>query len=642
MSVLKKIFFVALLLLVLTGGLLIALREKIAQEKFKSFAENFHEQTGGTFTLGKLQFNGLRQVELNKINILSPLSDTVFSADTVVVNISLWKLLKLQPPLSSVSCSDIKLNLAITDSTANYSFLFKNKKDTMQITTTQQITLADKAQRLWSKLMQMSDINFSLHRMSMAVTKDSVSKLFYIPEIKNSQGISSLEFIEKSGIPKKWQIRLQISSDEHLLSAGISSQSNAWLPFLETDNHPKVSVQNASLSIKQTQTDAFSIHASLDSLNINYWRIASETVSFPLLSFNSDIRLSENTVSIDSNSVLKIHKVAMKAGGYIMPVNNLKLQSDLSFQTPADSFFSSLPDGIFFLFKGFKARGDMVFNFHLKLDLEKPDSLELNSSLSAKNFKIEKYEKENFANINNTFLFDSYDGDRYVKSILVGKENPDFVSLADISHYLQYAVLTSEDPSFFYHRGFIEDAFRESMIENLKAKRFVRGGSTISMQLVKNVFLSREKTISRKLQEMLIVWLIENQHLVSKERMFEIYLNVIEWGPGIYGIKDAAHFYFDKTPAQLNLAESIYLAGIIPRPKYYKYSFDSTGNLKPYLASYYRIMTNRMLAKTWITPLDTFNLEPQVKLKGPALKYVVPQDSSAADTLEMNQQFELF
>ena len=103
-----------------------------------------------------------------------------------------------------------------------------------------------------------------------------------------------------------------------------------------------------------------------------------------------------------------------------------------------------------------------------------------------------------------------------------------------------------------------------------------------------------------------------------------------------------AHFYFDKTPAQLNLAESIYLAGIIPRPKYYKYSFDSTGNLKPYLASYYRIMTNRMLAKTWITPLDTFNLEPQVKLKGPALKYVVPQDSSAADTLEMNQQFELF
>lgn len=284
----------------------------------------------------------------------------------------------------------------------------------------------------------------------------------------------------------------------------------------------------------------------------------------------------------------------------------------------------------------------MVFNFHLKLDLEKPDSLELNSSLSAKNFKIEKYGKENFANINNTFLFDAYDGDRYVKSIIVGKENPDFVSLTDISHYLQYAVLTSEDPSFFYHRGFIEDAFRESMIENLKAKRFVRGGSTISMQLVKNVFLSREKTISRKLQEMLIVWLIENQHLVSKERMFEIYLNVIEWGPGIYGIKDAAHFYFDKTPAQLNLAESIYLAGIIPRPKYYKYSFDSTGNLKPYLASYYRIMTNRMLAKTWITPLDTFNLEPQVKLKGPALKYVVPQDSSAADTLEMNQQFELF
>lgn len=131
---------------------------------------------------------------------------------------------------------------------------------------------------------------------------------------------------------------------------------------------------------------------------------------------------------------------------------------------------------------------------------------------------------------------------------------------------MQYAVLTSEDPSFFYHRGFIPDAFKESMIENIKAKRFVRGGSTISMQLVKNVFLSREKTISRKLQEMLIVWLIENKGLVSKERMFEIYLNAIEWGHGIYGIKEASQFYFSKLPSQLNLAESIFLASIIPDP----------------------------------------------------------------------------
>ncbi|MBK7855387.1 MAG: transglycosylase domain-containing protein [Bacteroidetes bacterium] len=205
--------------------------------------------------------------------------------------------------------------------------------------------------------------------------------------------------------------------------------------------------------------------------------------------------------------------------------------------------------------------------------------------------------------------------------------------MQNISSYLQYAVLTSEDPSFFYHRGFVEESFRESIIENIKERRFVRGGSTISMQLVKNVFLSRQKNISRKLQEALIVWLIENNNICSKERMFEIYLNAIEWGPGIYGIKQAAEFYFAKHPSELSLAESIYLSSIIPRPKYFKYNFDKEGKLKPYLGSYYKLITNRMLSKTWITSFDTLNLQPQVILKGEALKLILPNEPLPPDSV---------
>jgi membrane peptidoglycan carboxypeptidase len=161
------------------------------------------------------------------------------------------------------------------------------------------------------------------------------------------------------------------------------------------------------------------------------------------------------------------------------------------------------------------------------------------------------------------------------------------------------------------------------------------------MQLVKNVFLTREKTISRKLQEAFVVWLIENQRLVSKERMFEIYLNVIEWGPNIYGIKDASRFYFSKTPAQLTLAESIYLTSIIPHPKYYKYSFDKTGTLRPFLNGYYKLISNRMLSKTWITSLDTINLKPEIQLKGEALRFIVPNDTLLPDSIpeEINQDF---
>jgi membrane peptidoglycan carboxypeptidase len=147
------------------------------------------------------------------------------------------------------------------------------------------------------------------------------------------------------------------------------------------------------------------------------------------------------------------------------------------------------------------------------------------------------------------------------------------------------------------------------------------------MQLVKNVFLSRDKTISRKAEEALIVYLIENLHLVSKERMLEVYLNVIEWGPNIYGVGEASRFYFNKTPSALSLQESIFLAGIIPRPKAFKYQFDQEGNLKPYLAGYFRILTGRMAFKGWINPQDTTGLQPNVKLTGPALRMVVPVDT---------------
>ena len=88
------------------------------------------------------------------------------------------------------------------------------------------------------------------------------------------------------------------------------------------------------------------------------------------------------------------------------------------------------------------------------------------------------------------------------------------------------------------------EPFKDSIAANLKEKRFVRGASTISMQLVKNLYLKRQKTIARKLEEMIITWLIEENRLVAKERMYEIYLNIIEWGPLVYGAQRSGAFLF--------------------------------------------------------------------------------------------------
>lgn len=187
------------------------------------------------------------------------------------------------------------------------------------------------------------------------------------------------------------------------------------------------------------------------------------------------------------------------------------------------------------------------------------------------------------------------------------------------------------------HGGFVEEAFRESIVTNIKQRRFARGGSTISMQLVKNVFLSRNKSVSRKIEEVLIVWLMERQRLVSKERMFEVYLNIIEWGPNVYGIGEAARFYFNKSPDELTLAESIFLASLIPSPKHFKYRFDETGQLKPYMANFFRLVSGRMAKREKIPQEEADNLQTIIQLSGPARDYIVLADTIPVDTLDLLQ-----
>ena len=129
------------------------------------------------------------------------------------------------------------------------------------------------------------------------------------------------------------------------------------------------------------------------------------------------------------------------------------------------------------------------------------------------------------------------------------------------------------------------------------------------MQLVKNLFLNRKKVASRKFEEMVLTWLIENNNLISKERMFEIYVNIIEWGPCIYGINEAASFYFDKKPEELTFGECVYLATLIRSPKHYGWTLDNNGNVIDNRRSEMRFVAQRMLEKEMISEsqFSTFN-----------------------------------
>jgi monofunctional glycosyltransferase len=151
------------------------------------------------------------------------------------------------------------------------------------------------------------------------------------------------------------------------------------------------------------------------------------------------------------------------------------------------------------------------------------------------------------------------------------KGDESYVPLKQISTSLQNAVIVSEDGAFWEHQGIDWVELRKSFETNLEKGRFARGGSTITQQLAKNVYLYPEKSLWRKAKEAIIATRIERQY--SKKIILEKYLNVVEFDKGVYGVKQAASHYFDKRPSELTLAESAWLAFLLPNPRKYSASF---------------------------------------------------------------------
>jgi len=151
------------------------------------------------------------------------------------------------------------------------------------------------------------------------------------------------------------------------------------------------------------------------------------------------------------------------------------------------------------------------------------------------------------------------------ETIRISPDNLSFTPLSSVSVHLLNSFMTTEDSAFYRHHGYITREFRTALIKNLEAGYFKYGASSITMQLVKNVLLHRDKTLARKLQELFLAWYIETK--VDKDRLFEIYVNAIEYGPGLYGIKPATYQYFDKHPADLNPVEAAFFSTLLPKPK---------------------------------------------------------------------------
>lgn len=276
------------------------------------------------------------------------------------------------------------------------------------------------------------------------------------------------------------------------------------------------------------------------------------------IDFAKDQNFSEKTISLTSN-----------LNQNLSDLNNLDFNFSLE-PTDCQNFLDVAPASFVPYLQGFKLQGGVSLNANLQVNLDKPENFMFKKNSGYFNCKVVGMpETYSSSTLYKPFYYtlSQSDGQEFMMSTDPNSE--DFTPINYISPNVMLAFVSSEDAGFWYHKGFDLSAIEQALRINLSEQSVKIGGSTITMQTVKNLFLSSKRNLSRKIQELFLSWHIERQ--LTKNRILEIYLNIIEFGPGIYGITRASKHFFAKHPSQLNLKEAAYLASILPSPiKRYK------------------------------------------------------------------------
>lgn len=649
---LKKAFYILVILLVAVFASFLMCRGLLLEMAIARVQKKLLTRYQLELQVGQSGFESILRVSLKNVILIPPNGDTLFYCKKTAVSFSALRFIQQQPPLNNFLVEDGFIHLTnLKDSVSNYSFLFQNQQPKAETTTeNESINYTRTIAKLWNTFFELANFNFSIKNFLINLTYEAGTESFEIQDglLNKSQLLIRSENTIKN-TKTHWDLTGTIDPNDEIIDLHVTTTDSLVgnIPLLEKILGVRFSLSSFGLSASLKKEDRdnlmININAAAISPTINHWRISPEDVRFDSIGVNLQIFVNDTCIRTGNESILIINQIPLRPILSYSKNKTTQIKGDVTTgKMRANDFFVSLPHGLFNTLEGIKVDGNVEYNLKFDVNLNNPDSLKFESELKKTNFRIVEYGNENFNAINGSFTYTAREKDNIVRVFVVGPENPMFTPLASINPLLVNSVLTAEDGTFYSHRGFNDEAFRQSIATNIKEKRFARGGSTISMQLVKNVFLNRNKTISRKVEEALIVWLIETNRIVSKERLLEVYLNIIEWGPGVYGIGEAARFYFSKTPAELSLEESIFLSSIIPRPKYFKYSFNKDGTVKDYLKNYFQLVAGRLQKKEIITQLELDMLQFQVQLNGPARDLVLPTDTIPSDTLIFEEPEELF
>lgn len=639
-----KISLISLLAIVLiAGGIAYVKREALLNAAIKRVINKADRDYDVELKIESATFSGLSSVQFKNITAVPRDRDSLAKIENFKIGVKLFPLLFGDIKLAEINLDRGIINLVKKDSISNYEFLFrKAKKDSSDVKS--DLDLAKFANNLINEMLYKIPDDMDIKDFKIKLQDDSNLVDIHTTSAKIDGGeVNST--IKINGNESTWHIEGNVDPDDKQLDLMLyADNKKVELAFLEKKFGLKLNFDTARTEMKGVDRSGDELKISglfeVKNLLVKHSRISATDVIVENASMDAEMIIGENFISIDSASTIHLKDIDIQPFiKYTLSpskIYELKIRTN---ELDAQQVFNSFPQGLFESLEGIQVAGKLQYSLDFYLDSEKPDDVIFNSRLKNEGFKIKKWGKTNLQKINGSFVYTPYEYGKPMRDIIIGPENPNFTPIDQISPLLKNALLTAEDPSFYSHNGFVEESIRKSIATNFKEKAFKRGGSTISMQLVKNVFLNRQKTLARKIEEILIVWIMENGRLTSKQRMFETYLNLIEWGRNVYGIGEASRYYFSKHPSELNIGESIFLASIVPKPKSGLYRFEGDGSLRSGLASYFNFIGG-IMAKRGLTPADSnYYGFYSVRLKE-SLRSGIPTDSLRLDSLLINSDLE--
>ena len=635
---------VLLLAFIISGSIAYSKREALLQKMMAKAIKKADADYGLDVKIGKAGFSGLSTVYMKNISVVPKDRDTLTTISDITIGVKLFPLLFGNVNIAELKLNTGKLNVVLKDSLTNLDFILKRKKKDNPENKTK-TDLSELAHDLLNQVLDKIPEDMEMKNLLFTLNDNDTAKLSLLTTTATIDGGELKSTILVNNNESTWHVNGKIKPSKQQMDVlFFADNKKVELPYLERKIHAKLSFDTIRTELKNADYsgDNFKITGSwsIKNLLINHPKIAANDIIVRNAKIDADLLIGSNFVALDSTSTVFLKDAAIHPYlKYTLSPNKIyevKLHAD---EQDAQAMINAFPVGLFESLEGLQVKGKVKYDLNFYLDSSTPDSLKFNSTLTPYDFKIVKLGKTDLQKINSVFVYTPYEHGKPMRDITIGPSNPNYTPLSEISSNFKNALLTSEDPSFFTHHGFVEESIRKSFVINFKKKKFVRGGSTISMQLVKNVFLSRNKTLARKAEEILIVWLIENNHLISKQRMLEVYFNIIEMGKNIYGIGEASRQYFGKSPSELNIGEGIFLANIVPNPKIAMFKFQGDGSLKDYMLPYFRYM-GRIMARRGLTPADTSGYGfYDVRLREGLRQYLLP-DSAKVDTSAFDSDAE--